>query len=152
MIASLLPSHLLGEVDPVTTHQPVLLILLFDTSTSVTDGADVEGDRFAEAEAAVANHRPDLIAVATFDRAAELVEPDSVTAAIAAIRPIPEGSSHLRPALVDAERLARAQPNHRTVLAVFSDFQLLDTWPSGVLARLRKFPGEVERHTLGGQS
>lgn len=153
MNAQLLPSHLLraDAEAPSPPHPGVLLILLFDTSTSVTGDADAAAARFDQAATVLERSRPELVAVRTFDRGDDPVRPDQVDVALAAVAHLTEGSSRLRPALLDAERLARAYPRHRTVLAVFSDFQLLDSWPAAVLARLRKFPGEVQSFTLGAQ-
>ena len=151
MNATLLPSGLLRAGAGSHGQRPVLLILLFDTSTSVTNDAGAARARFDEAAAVLERSHADLVAVRTFDCRADPVRPDEVGPAIDAVAGLVEGSSRLRPALLDAERLARAHPHHRAVLAVFSDFQLLDGWPAAVLARLAKFPGEVQTFTVGGE-
>jgi len=144
-------------------HQPVLLILLFDNSPSVAGGNDKAGQRFAEAAVALEHWRRrcqcrrELVAVRTLDRhTAANVGPvhldvhgrNELTAALAVPEDIELKSSRLRPALLDAERLAHAHPFHRTELVVFSDFELLDGFPGAVLDRLAKFPGRVHALVL----
>lgn len=145
-------------------HRLGLLILLFDNSPSVAGGNDLAGTRFAEAALALDRLRRrcqcqrELVAVRTLDRHTTAdVGPvplsaqgwADVTAALGAPPEVPQPSSRMRPALVDAERLAHAHPLHGTTLVVFSDFELLDAFPGLVFDRMAKFPGDVHALVLG---
>jgi hypothetical protein len=147
-------------------HQPVLLILLFDNSPSVTTVHDAPGQRFDEAAIALDHYRrrcscgQELVAVRTFDRRTSSdVGPFTldgrgwplVTAALRAPAEIESGWSRLRPALRDAEWLAQRYSQHRTALVVFSDFKLFDWFPSLVLDRLCDFPGRVHAIVLDAE-
>lgn len=147
-------------------HQPVLLILLFDNSPSVADDHDAAGQRFREAAVALDQYRRrcscgrELVAVRTFDRRTSsdvgpvgLDGPGwrDVTDALRAPSEVDEGSSRLRPALREAEWLVHRHPHHRPALVVFSDFALMDWFPSLVLDRLSDFPGQVHAIVLDAE-
>ena len=144
-------------------HQPVLLILLFDNSPSVTGGNDPVGNRFQEAALALSHYArrcrcgQELVALRTFDRrTSHDVGPVHltgtgrrvVTASLDRPPELVRGTSRLGPSLAGAEQLAQAHPGHRAALVVFSDFKLLDPDPAGVLSRLVAFPGMVHAVVL----
>ena len=149
---------------PPCRHEPVLLILLFDNSPSVVGTHDAAGDRFREASIALDHFRRrcqcrrELVAVRTLDQRTSAdagpVHLDRagwpvVTAALAAPPELGSGTSRMRRALLATERLAHAHPHHRTVLVVFSDFELYDPFPGKILDRLGHFPGQVHALVLG---
>jgi hypothetical protein len=155
----------LPELGPCR-HQPVLLILLFDNSPSVTTVHDPAGQRFAEAAVALDAYRRrcscgrELVAVRTFDRRTSSdVGPvpldgpgwPQVTAALTTPPEIDNGGSQLRPALREAEWLTHHHPTHRPALVVFSDFELIDWFPGLVLERLCDFPGQVHAIVLDAE-
>lgn len=148
-------------------HQPVLLVLLFDNSPSVSTMNDAIGRRFAESAMALDQFRQRcdcgraLVAVRTFDRRTSSdVGPftldgpgwQEVTGALTIPAMAGDGGSQLRPSLRKAEWLTHRYPRHRPALVVFSDFDLFDWFPSLVLDRLCGFPGRVHAIVLGAEA
>lgn len=145
---------------------PCLDIFLFDDSGSVTSpaGNDPIGARFKEAENAIrlvadwTMTSRSKIAVLHFDHPAgasgvhALNERHLLRQLSPSLR-LPSGgvgTSDLGPSLLAAEDLAANHPGHDVRLTVFSDFELTDNDPSGVISRLRSFPGHVHAVVLGG--
>lgn len=148
--------------------RPCLDIISFDDSGSVTAalGADPVGNRFAEARKAIrlvanwSRSSRSKIAVLHFDHPNGASGVHALTerrlghklnASLSRPR-LGFGTSNLHPSLTEAERLAAAHPDHDVRLTVFSDFELTDVDPQGVLSRLAAFPGKVHAVVLGEQS
>lgn len=157
------PAYVLGRTGRPSTV-PTLLIVIFDNSGSVTrpTGTDPLSNRFKEVDRAFslvarrgAEH--ELAMVMQFDTPSSGdVGPVPITrSGIEQLRrglrvpPDGAGSSVLGPSLRRATDMARQYPDHRATLVVLSDFQLLDTNPSAVLAELAAFPGAVHAVVLG---
>lgn len=144
---------------------PCLDILAFDSSGSVIapQGNDPVGNRFAEARQAIrlvsqwTYTTRSKIAVVHFDHphGATGVEPLSDRNLLRRIDPSLQnpggpGTSDLLPCLTEMERLAAAHPDHDVRTTIFSDYELTDTMPEEVFARLGAFPGQVHAVVLGG--
>jgi hypothetical protein len=146
--------------------RPFLFLPICDDSVSVraSGGADPLGNRYAEmgrairtvADMCMTNRTK--VAITHFDvgHGASGVVPLGSKQALQRLAPSLRapvggaGSSALLPAVKHAEALAAAHPDHDVVLAVASDFQLLDDDPAQVFDRLRTFPGHVHAIVLGG--
>ena len=149
-----------GQPAPV----PTLFIADFDNSGSVTSpgGTDPLSNRFAETDRAFSivakkGARHELAAVLHFDTPSSCeVGPTPITrSGMAKLRrglSVPRdgaGSSCLGPSLHRARQLAGAHLDHEVTLVVMSDFYLLDSDRSAVLAELAAFPGTVHAVVLG---
>lgn len=146
--------------------EPCLDIYSFDSSGSVTapQGNDPVGNRFVEATRAIklvaswSHSSRSKIALLHFDhpRGASGVHPLNDKQLMHRLKPslrvppLSVGTSDLEPSLSAAERLAAAHPDHNVRFTVFSDFELTDVDPSGVISRLVAFPGRVHAVVLGG--
>lgn len=149
----------------IEPSRPCLDVFIFDSSGSVAAplGNDPVGNRFAEAKRAI-----QLVAQWSFtDRSKVAVvhfdHPRGASGVVALndrqlIRNIEpslgnpggRGISDLLPSLAEAERLAASRPDHDARTTIFSDFELTDTLPEEVFARLSSFPGQVHAVVLGG--
>jgi hypothetical protein len=144
-------------LDPV---KPSLDIIALDSSGSVTapGGTDPIGNRFEEATRAMrvvekwTVTRGPKVAVVHFDQPSESDSGVVTLAAHDALRQLRRslrlpsdgyGTSCLKPAFVEAQRLAHEYADHDVRLTVFSDFELLDDDPVALLAELAEFPGHV---------
>jgi hypothetical protein len=157
------PSYRLGDPGwPAVA--PTLIIPTLDSSGSVTSpiGTDPLSNRFVEMAHAFAvvarkGSRHELAAVLHFDTPSQSdVAPVPITrrglvALRAGLRVPPDGagSSELGPSLSRAVAIAEAHPDHAATLVVLSDFLLLDPNPTGALAELAAFPGDVHALVLG---
>lgn len=157
-------SYVLGDPGrPAVT--PTLLIAVFDNSGSVTcpGGTDPLSGRFAEVDRAFSvvarkGSRHELGAVLHFDvPSSGEVEPMPITrAGLAQLRKGLQapadgaGSSRLQPSLHRAMQMAAGFPDHAPTLVILSDFLILDSDPTAVLAELATFPGTVHAVVLGG--
>jgi hypothetical protein len=145
--------------------RPSIDIFDFDHSGSVTSigGTDPIGNRFREAARAI-----DAVAawsvtkrskalVIHFDQPSSgntpvlaLNDPGAVRRLKRALH-VPggaRGTSDLSQSLLTAEEIATAYPDHDIRLTILSDFELTDTEPSDVFARLAEFAGEVHAVVL----
>jgi hypothetical protein len=139
-----------------------LLIMLFDNSGSVTGGNDPIGNRYLEAAIALdkvgrrCRCENELAAVLSFDTPTSGdVPPTPINgknrAGVAkglAAPPDGGGCSLLTASLHAAQRIAHAHPDHLRSLLVFSDFELLDPDPRGLLEEFAAFPGDVHAIVL----
>ena len=139
---------------------PSVDIIDLDHSGSITSigGTDPIGNRFREAARAIdavatwSVAKRSKAAVIHFDQPSTgntpvlaLNDSGSVRRLKHALR-VPagaRGTSDLSPSLTKAEEIAAAHPGHDIRLTILSDFELTDTDPSDVFARLAAFPGEV---------
>jgi len=152
----------LGPVGTCPTH-PTLVICIGDDSGSITapGGADPISDRYREMEAALravagtCGCTHELAAVLHFDTPAGDTGPLPLSGGVADLMSglaVPEGgygTSDLLPAMQRAAEMASSHADHRTVLVIFSDFQLTDRDPGAVTAALTDFPGTVYGCVLG---
>lgn len=145
--------------------RPCLDILVFDDSGSVIapQGNDPVGNRFKEAAKAIGlvadwtlTNRS-KVAVLHFDHphgasgVVSLTDRHLMRRLGPSLRnPGGPGTSDLLPSLLEIERLAEAHSGHDVRATIFSDFELTDTDPSGVVSRLLAFPGQVHAVVLGG--
>lgn len=144
---------------------PCLDIFGFDSSGSVIapQGSDPVGNRFDEARRAIrlvaqwTYSSRSKVAVVHFDhpRGASGVVPLNDRHLQRRIDPSlrnpgGHGTSDLLPSLTEMERLAAQYPDHDVRATIFSDFELTDTLPEVVFARLGKFPGRIHAVVLGG--
>jgi hypothetical protein len=140
---------------------------LFDNSVSVVsgNGADAVGQRFNEAKRAVRHVARAVrregalrVGVVPFDQPSVGTTPlldvhaagalDALDSALAVPRDV-RGSSCLTPSLAVATERALREPDQLQVLAVFSDFALLDPDPVAVREMLANFPGVILSVVLG---
>lgn len=149
----------------IEPKNPCLDIFVFDSSGSVIApvGNDPVGNRFEEAKQAIR-----LVAQWSFsDRSKVAVihfdHPRGASGVIALNdrqlarkldpslgNPGGRGISDLLPSLAEVERLAAEHPDHDVRTTIFSDYELTDTLPEEVFARLGAFPGQVHAVVLGG--
>jgi hypothetical protein len=148
--------------------RPSIDIFDLDHSGSVTSigGTDPIGNRFREAGRAIDGVAAWCVTkrskgvVIHFDQPSRgntpvltLNDPGSVRRLKHALR-VPDGArgtSDLSPSLATAEEIATAYPDHDIRLTILSDFELTDTDPSDVFARLGAFPGEVHAVVLNAE-
>lgn len=138
--------------------QPVLLIVLFDNSGSVTGGNDPIGQRFLEVALAIQRIGSRckcgqcLTAIVHFDIPTSLdLDPTPITlsnmsriAASLMIPPDGAGYSLLGPSLHGAQTLIKRFPDHHPVLVALTDFELFDDY----LDEFIDFPGDVHAVVL----
>lgn len=144
-------------------ERPLLAIMAFDNSGSVTGGNDPIGQRFLEAQIAIERIGKrcrcgrDLIATLHFDTptSGDLAPPSALTKEHAGEierslgAPVDgAGMSILLPALRRARQIVSAHPSHSPVFVVLSDFLLFDAY----LEELVSFPAEVLAIVLGRAS
>lgn len=137
-------------------RNPTLFIAMFDDSASMLGGADSTGLRYAEAAVAFetvtrrCSCDRELAAILHMNRpnsadraAAPLSRRAKSDFAGGLVVPADgDGASAMAATLRRAHRIAANHPDHQTVLAAFSDFELVDDMT--VLAEdLAKFPGDV---------
>ena len=148
--------------------RPSIDIIDLDHSGSVTStgGTDPIGNRFREAARAIdavatwSVAKRSKAALIHFDQPSTgntpvlaLNDAGSVRRLKHALR-VPvgaHGTSDLDPSLTTAEDIAAAHPDHDIRLTILSDFELTDTDPSDVFARLAAFPGEVHAVILNAE-
>ena len=146
------------------SRRPSLDCFVPDSSGSVIapQGSDPVGNRFGEARRAIqlvaqwTYTNRSKIAVVHFDHpiGASDVIPLNDRHLAKRIDPYLKnpggpGTSDLLPSLLELERLAQAHPDHDVRATIFSDFELTDTQPEEVFARLGSFPGKVHAVVLG---
>ena len=134
--------------------KPTLLIALFDSSPSITGGADPVGWRYAELEQALRHmaiswKRDDvLVCLRHFDIGTSSdVGPlplgrRTLGSLIGGLRPPPEircGTSELGPSLDSLISLTAAYSGYEVAMALFTDFALTDPDAGQVLERLQRF-------------
>lgn len=144
--------------------QPTLLICLFDDSGSMLGGADSTGLRYTEVALVFdrigsrcrCDH--ELAAVLHMNRPTSADLPPSrlnrrSKTDFAASLTVPadgDGASAMAATLERAAQIARQHPQHKTTLAAFSDYELIDNM--SVLAdALTTFPGDVHAVVMRSQ-
>jgi hypothetical protein len=145
--------------------EPCLDVFIFDSSGSVIapQGNDPVGNRFMEARRAIklvsqwtyTNRSKVVIVHFDHPRGASDVVPLNDRNLLRLLEPSlgnpgGMGTSDLLPSLIELERLAAAHPDHDVRATIFSDFELTDTRPEEVFARLGSFPGQIHAVVLGG--
>jgi hypothetical protein len=140
-------------------EKPVLAIVLFDNSGSVTGGNDPIGQRFLEAYIAISRVGArcrcgkDLVAVLHFDTPTSGdLKPTPITKAhhaeisqSLAIPPDGAGVSLLGPSLTAARLIAeKYRRSHQVILIALTDFELFDDF----LGQFIAFPGDVHAVAL----
>lgn len=137
-------------------NKPTLAICIFDDSGSMLGGSDSTGLRYAEADLALdriarrCRCGQELVAVLHMNRPTSADLPTTplnrrAKARLAAALAVPsdgDGASEMAATLRRAAEIAQAHPNHRTTLAAFSDYELVDNMHS-LAVDLTAFPGEV---------
>lgn len=168
----LLPSHLLGTggvtgrrpgaLDITLGHpgrcpaEPTLAVCIFDDSGSMLGGSDSTGLRYAEAGLALdrvarrCRCGQELAAVLHMNRPTSADLPVTplnrrTGAAVTAALTVPgdgDGASEMAATLRRAVQLAHSHSRHRSMLAAFSDYELVDDMRT-LAAELQGFPGDV---------